>query len=351
MLERPPPRDEGAPPSADSLAAEAERGADSYQNLPRRLARYGVAKERAVAMRDYLAGVSPQSRESQRAASELHNCGSYLVFRHFPASDRAALVGFRSCKQHLLCPLCAIRRGAKMLARYVERFQIVTNEQPELRAFMVTFTVKDGPDLEERFRHLQKALKTLHKRRHYPDITSEIQKVAGAIWSYEVKRGSSSGLWHPHVHAVYLATDEIDAARLAQEWYAITGDSFVLDVHEMYGEPIAAFCEVFKYAVKFGDLPLPDNWAAAQLLRKRRLVASFGCLFGVEIPDELTDEVSDDELDWIEELYRWERGAGYVFRGVTATSWDEHVIPSHDPLDSKMIIRRERRGVSGNVRE
>ena len=41
--------------------------------------------------------------------------------------------------------------------------------------------------------------------------------------------------------------------------------------------------EVFKYAVKFSDLSLDDNWHAAQLLKGKRLLNSFGLFRGVEV--------------------------------------------------------------------
>ena len=52
-----------------------------------------------------------------------------------------------------------MRRGAKYLQVYKQRLDVVLQENPNLRAFMVTLTVKDGENLSERFTHLRKALK------------------------------------------------------------------------------------------------------------------------------------------------------------------------------------------------
>lgn len=319
-----PPREGGDPRPVEGLAAETERGSDSKAHLPRRLERYGKAKERAMSMRDFIAQQLPQLQENQRLAHELHHCGSYLVFRHYLESDRVRLHAFRSCRVHLLCPFCAIRRGAKMLTRYLERVQAVQVSNAALRPHMVTLTVKDGADLHERYQHLHRSLKRFHKRRHL-GRGSQAEKIAGAVWSYEFKRGRGSGQWHPHLHAVWMCPEGSppDAGALSREWHEITGDSFIVETHPLYGDPVDAFAEVFKYAVKFGDLPLADNWHGYEVLRGRRLVASSGVLWGVQIPDDLTDD-EDAALfseEFIELCYRFLRGRGYALCDAVGTGF------------------------------
>jgi Replication protein len=298
------------PRPVDTLAGETERGWDNEARLPERLARLAKAKERGLAMRDFiLRCVVPKTAGTRRAQRELQHCGSYLVFRHYLESGRVRLHAFRSCRQHLICPFCAIRRGARMWQRYVERVDFVMSANASLRAYMVTLTVRDGEDLSERYDHLHRSVKRLHHRRHL-EGDSEMHKVAGAVWSYEFKRGSGSGLWHPHVHAVYLAVEALDKTALAREWREVTGDSFVVDVHALYGERADAFSEVFKYAVKFANLPLEDSWRGYQVLKSRRLVASCGLLWGVNV-SELVDEAIEFER-YVELAFIFMRGVGYV---------------------------------------
>lgn len=71
--------------------------------------------------------------------------------------------------------------------------------------------------------------------------------------------------------------------------------------------------EVFKYAVKFSDLSLEDNWHAAQVLKGKRLLNSFGLFRGVQIPESLLDEPLDDLPYW-DRFYRFIRGE-YQFTG------------------------------------
>lgn len=107
---------------------------------------------------------------------------------------------------------------------------------------------------------------------------------------------------------IALTECDFSQAELAREWRDITGDSWVVEVHEIYGDPVEAFAEVFKYALKASDLELSDTWHAFGVLRGRRLIGSAGCFRGVEVPEELTDEPLEG-LPFVELLFRHLRGA------------------------------------------
>lgn len=303
-MQRSPPGD--APKeNADSLAGEV--GVQGIEALPRRVERYSKAKRGALEVGQYMAGLPDLQRTAQRLAT----CGDYLVFRHYTTVDLVRLHGARLCMKHLLCPLCAIRRGAKALAAYLERWEAIRAEKTALRPFLVTLTVKDGPDLAERFQHLNRAQHELWKRKHRRRGSS-LDGVAGAVWSYEVKRGSGSGLWHPHLHMIALAEHEPDQAQLAAEWRNITVDSHIVDVRPIdQADQVSGFLEVFKYAVKFSDQPPADTVHAFRTLTGKRLLASAGCFRGVEVPDDLTDAPGDLEgLPFVTLFYRF-LGGGY----------------------------------------
>ena len=243
-------------------------------------------------------------------ARKVEGCGHYLAFRHYFTVDQVRLHAAQLCKKHLLCPLCAIRRGSKALQAYLPRYEAVRAAEPLLRPFLVTLTVKDGPDLGERFRHLMRSQRELWMRKHRCRGSS-VDGIEAAVWSYEVKRGAGSGLWHPHLHMVALAKAEPDEQQLACEWRNITGDSFIVDVRPIdQADPASGFLEVFKYALKFSDMEPADVWEAFQHLAKRRLVGSAGLFRGIEVPEQLTDEALDD-LPFVDLLYRYVGGAGY----------------------------------------
>lgn len=277
-----------APNPVDVLADETGKGALQSDQFPKRIDRYSRAKAKALAISNYIHLNHPDQHKLSAAVSQ---CGSYLEFAHYYKVDEIRLSRASFCKKHLLCPLCAIRRGSKLLGRYLDRFEELKAANDRVKPYMVTFTVKDGPDLLERFTRLQKGLQEFHKRRHRKGRYSESQKASGAVWSYEVKRGKNSKLWHPHAHAVWLCEEPPSQAAISAEWEQITKDSFIVDVRPITPEdPIKGFLEVFKYAVKFSDQDDADTWHCYETLRGRRLIASFGDFYGIPEPDELTDD-------------------------------------------------------------
>lgn len=221
------------------------------------------------------------------------------------------------CKQHLICPLCAIRRGAKALGVYLDRWQVISSERPDLKPYLITLTVKNGDDLEERQQHLTKSLRTLMDRRRNFNAGvrgspwTELCKVQGAVYTLELTNKGKG--WHPHCHMIALCASQPSQEAISEEWKGVTKDSFVVDVRPITGDPTEGFMEVFKYAVKFSDLSLEDNWHAAQALKGKRLLNSFGLFRGVQIPESLLDEPLDDLPYW-DRFYRFIRGE-YQFTG------------------------------------
>jgi hypothetical protein len=174
---------------------------------------------------------------------------------------------------------------------------------------LVTLTVRDGSDLRERFNHLHSSQRELWKRKQR-GRGSSFDGVAGAVWSYEIKRGSGSGLWHPHLHAVVLAEVSPDQSALSREWHNITGDSFICDVRPIQeNDTFGGFAEVFKYAVKFSEQPPEDTVHVWQVLRGKRLLASSGCFRGVaEVEGLLDDSVELEGLPYVNLFYNFIMG-------------------------------------------
>lgn len=299
----------------DSVAAEI--GVQGIEALPRRVDRYGKAKKDALDMADFIS--QSDDPQLQKVAQRVSTCGDYLVFRHFYTIDQVKLHGARLCLKHLLCKLCAIRRGAKYLAAYLQRFELLRAENPRLRAYLVTLTVKDGDDLKERFEHLHRSQRELWKQKSR-GRGSPLDGVAGAVWSYEVKRGAGSGKWHPHLHMVVLAEylpsedyQEGTLGALSAAWHNITGDSFMVNVKPISQEdPASGFIEVFKYAVKFSEQSQADTLHAFLTLRGKRLIASSGAFRGVPEPVDLLDDSEALEgLPYVTLFYRYLPG-GYT---------------------------------------
>lgn len=298
------------PLSVESLAAETGQGADGAAGLPAKVTRYSEARRKALQMKAYC-----DAQGHVKEASKLEGCANYLLFRHYYTVDKVRLHAASFCKKHLLCPMCAIRRGAKMLRAYLERYEAVRQVEPHLRPYLVTLTVKNGPDLAERLRHLRAAMKrmTQARRDHHsnPKKNRRVEFAAsmGGFHSIEVTNKGQG--WHPHVHMIWLCDSEPDQKALSGEWLGWTGDSFIVDVRPLH-DPVEGFMEVCKYALKFSDLEHADNWHAYEVMSGQRLIDSHGLMRGVEVPDDLLDEPLDD-LPFVDLLYRYFVGKGYSF--------------------------------------
>ena len=312
------------PVDAGNLAGAAFTGVDEAENFGDRIARYGQAHSRTIAMLEHLRG-APEF-EAEKTAASLATCGNYLHFREYFTVGKVRLHNATFCKQHLVCPLCAIRRGAKALGAYLARWEVIQQERSELRPYLVTLTVKNGDDLEERQNHLTRSLKRLlARRRDFNAGTrgapwTELCKALGAVYTLELTNKGNG--WHPHCHMIVLGASQIDQQALSAEWYAITGDSMVVDVRPIVGDPSEGFMEVFKYAVKFSDLSLEDNWQAARILKGKRLLNSFGLFRGVQVPESLLDEPLDG-LPYFDRFYRF-FGGHYQLTGESPKG------PDHD---------------------
>lgn len=316
------------PLSNDALAGELDKGSGIFY-LPKRIERYSNAKARQVEILAHIpAFVQEHPSEAflanlDKIQNRIRDCGNYLVFNHYYTVDDVRLSKASFCMKHLLCPLCAIRRGAKQVQAYLEKLELLRNEDQTLKPYMLTLTVKNGHDLQERFEHLSNSVKKLLVKRRDAlrgKWTSELAKALGGVYSYELTLSEHG--WHPHVHMVVLQRDpdlidfnqanKKDSA-LAKEWLAVTGDSFIVDIRPIQGDPAEGFIEVFKYALKFSDLSPQENLAAFLTLNRRRLTGSFGLFWGVEVPDTMTDQLLD-ELPFIELFYKYTR-SGYSLQG------------------------------------
>jgi hypothetical protein len=146
-----------------------------------------------------------------------------------------------------------------------------------------------------------------------------MQHIAGSAGTYEFKKGSGSGLWHPHSHEIALLEPgfkftsvlrkgkQVDVplefeAAFIEEWKEATGGSFMVDVRRIdqtdEKDFFGSLLEVFSYTLKISSLTIEDQLHAYTVLcasgRSRRLIFSYGCLWGVKLPEGCADLVGDE---------------------------------------------------------
>jgi hypothetical protein len=302
------------PLSRETLGGDLGKGWDATDRLPARIAQYATLKERTKEFIDWglQGGISLFDKPTTKTFRALQDCGQYLIFRNYIISKRARLIGACSCKQHLLCAFCASRRGVKNAVAYKEKVDYLAQEsQDPLDLVFITFTIKNGPDLLERFEHLRNSIQTILKRRNNQRLanrvkyTTEMYKLTGGVFAYEFKRGANLDQWHPHVHMLaHLPKDrKIDVRTLKDEWKAITGDSSVINIEYVNNDN--PYLEIFAYALKFSEMEHADRWFAAQRLRAQRLISSFGSFRGVDLTDDVTDDVLTTDEPFVDLLFRW----------------------------------------------
>jgi plasmid rolling circle replication initiator protein Rep len=323
--------DKKKPLLSDSLATGDNKGfasanADEHRD---RITRFATLKHRAKNQENYLFTLAQfkdnyekdvkneESIKALKSAQKLNECGNYLLFKNFYTIGEVKLSKLRTCGQHLLCPFCAAIRASRAIQKYVERINQVLQENRKLKPVLITLTVKNGSDLAERSEHLMKSFRTLlERRRDYEKKGrgfNEFCKVQGAMYSYENTYNEKTGEWHPHIHMFALVDQWIDQQEFSEYWHSLTGDSMVVDVRRARKEKghgySKAAAEVCKYALKFGDLSVEKTWEAFKVLKGKRLTGSFGLLWGVKIPETMTDDMPNDEtLPYMEMLYKFVYG-------------------------------------------
>ena len=280
----------------------------------------------------------------KKHAPLIAECGTFLVFRVFYTTDQTRVIRANFCKKRLLCDLCALRTSAMRVQAFIPKLEQVLSEHPDHEPYLTTFTVKNGPDLLERYNHLNWAYTKLIKNRSR-DLSSKrnstiYRHVAGGTMQVEIKIGKNSGEWHAHIHSIIMLPRGLfDVARkirkakdvyvpydfenaLRAEWSAITDDSHMVDVRKIVVESddqrIGAICEAHKYPLKPGSLTPEQRIYAAEKLYSKRMYRTFGCFYGADINEDLVDSIEAELelLPYVDLVYTY-NNEGYVLKEVT----------------------------------
>jgi hypothetical protein len=350
MQEKWPPETQKPSTLSDSLAGRREGLGHEEQ-----LALYASAKQKQGQVSSWMVQHRPELVKQTEA---LRGCAQYLIFHDFYRINKVLLRGGITCKQHLLCAPCALRRSAAYAKAYYPVIQHVLQGNPGYAPVLITKTIRNSSDLKGLYSKFTKAHSVLLQQRRdakKPFRSKNLTIYAslhGGVGSYEYKRGKNSGSWHPHSHEIALITladwdiepvemlvwRKIDGKRqqvpvkvwkplalesqLRQEWSVLTGGSWVCDVR-MIGwddagqydadQLFGAVAEVMGYCLKMQEISPKDQVQAYLALRRRRLTYTYGCLYNVEVPDEAydTDERIAADEPWVERVYRWWRSREY----------------------------------------
>lgn len=299
--------------SKTPMAATME--VNENDEIASRLARYEKYHRRALLTAKYLKAL-PESKFLKKTVKRLNQCGEFLHFHNYYRIGERRLHKGSFCMNHLLCPLCGARRGLKATKAYMDKVNVLVEADQALKYFHVVLTVKNGASLTEIYNHLMSSLRAMRMAKN--DAVAgkrepvEMNKALAGVYSVEVKRGKNSGLWHPHLHMVWIGYEEPDLRQLSVEWKEFTGDSFDVFVDPFDTNDISSFMEVFTYAVKFSSMEPEDQYEAWKALKGERLINAFGLLHGIKIPEALEDEDIENE-PYFDEFFIFSEKSGYNF--------------------------------------
>jgi len=292
-----------------------------FFDIIKRTDRFGRAKLQSKKVAEYIGEILDRDEHRFLTCNQKMNklhlrldcCSDWMRFAHYIDHEETRLTAANFCNYPLLCQSCAVRRGALLVQKYDVTINQILSDNPKLKPYMLTLTVANGENLLERYEHLKKCFKLIqNKRSKYacnPDryAFTEFSKIDGAVFSYEIPKTKDGLMWNPHIHMLILCEEKPDMGfvrfdkkgnylpeksfGLRNEWYKITGDSFMLDLQDQRQSDVIDMCmEVMKYAVKFSDQDAADTWNLFRTLRGKQLFGSFGSLRGVKIPKNLLDE-------------------------------------------------------------
>lgn len=355
----------------------------------KKLSRYASAKQRQELVSDYILQDIKETgnQKFQKEAVALCECGQALIFRDYFTLGIKKLVAGVTCKKHLLCALCAIRRAAKCIALYSDKINLVEADQ-DLEEVMITFTIKHKSEdsLQDSFDFLLGCMKKLLQLRRNAlkknaETYTEMKNVLGAVYAYEVTFSKENG-FHPHCHMIALVpkgayeyrrmtikgksvlVPQILKDGIIEDWKKITNGSYIVDVRkiekkefpeqgeDIQGSRLEALVEVFKYALKMNrlgdDISSPSaqedsvrlQLEAYEVLKGRRMIGSFGSLWGVKIPDNMNDEpLEDKEVPYIDLVYQYAFGS---YQLVTHGKVDTEVVSAkrlNDDRYFKLVLK------------
>lgn len=143
-------------------------------------------------------------------SKKIRNCGSSAVIAYSSGTEKA--VEMSRCGIHKICPVCADAVSGKRIKKIDSALS--ENYTNSKFAYMLTFTLKDGQDLNERVQLLNDSYRRWYlmgrKRSDEKNSLGEASKIIGLSKSLEIKIGANSQEWHPHLHCISFAESEID---------------------------------------------------------------------------------------------------------------------------------------------
>jgi len=262
----------------------------------------------------YLEEHKPHLLGSIWKKGRIKECCNVLIFRDY-LNGQKALYKSNFCKYDKFCLACATRRSIKMIQKF--EAWIIQYWLDTKNWYHITLTVRHNntQSLDFLMDKLWKAKEKLAQRfknskRETHKSKSFMYSFDGMVSSVEITYSHKSGR-HPHIHMLVCTDKKIPTEYsqkmgtesnrdLQKEWYKITKDSYQVAIRKVdvnkdnYSRK--GIGEVFKYAVKFSKLDIPQlsEVMEIQQVKKYRFFATYGIFRGWKI--EKTERLDNDKF-------------------------------------------------------
>ncbi len=201
------------------------------------------------------------------------------------------------------CPDCCRVKANAQLARTLPKIHQAMKDDPSLITAFNTITLRSDKkrNLKAGCKEIKSVFRKLRKRKVWKDCVGGFGKIEN---TYSKKHGN-----HPHLHSILLLKNYIPQKSLSDALFDITGDSKIVDIRSVH-HIASGLVECIKYPFKPSDiLKLGKSQIKEMIdLKGERLSVSFGVLFGIEVDDDILDDLKDEYSQFNEETKTLEIG-------------------------------------------
>lgn len=262
-----------------------------------RLERYSELKGRSKIIKRVLKEMNYERRHYY-----MQNCGSYLKFNLYADEYRSLIHAF-FCKD-MFCPFCQARK-AFLVVKDLNREVDFLSEQG-FNFLSLTLTLKSSFDAFAMRSKLWASWRKLSRRswfsRLFPGSFCSLE------WTFNEQEG-----FHPHLHILLAVIPEVIDfnnfelfrnnyfllhKKIQEEWYEITGDSYILDVSD-----VKNLYQYSKYILKGSSIGENYLKELIKVMRGKKSQSRSGVFRNVRLGDDLTHEELLAEVNVEESKY------------------------------------------------
>lgn len=193
------------------------------------------------------------------------SCCRDLAYFAVNKRDRSITILSSACRLRW-CPLCSSSRSSIISSNVLD--WLSHKRQPKV----LTLTLAHGAEsLDSQITRLYAAFRELRRRKTFARLCR------GGIWFFQIKWSEKTSQWHPHLHCLLHSTF-IPHSWLKAAWFAITGDSSIVDIRAIHNPKVAADY-VSRYAArpaKLCDIPTEHHVELYDAMHGRRICGTWG---------------------------------------------------------------------------